>query len=298
MEILVIVGEVPATDMEIQCDRWLNAVDPDDIVYTTSRYDLQAVEEALRIRDSQKKGTVALLSIGLPRVEATLRMYLSLGADKAIHICDRSIENYDAYGLSLVLSQAIKGMKYDLILCGMESAGSGCAFFLGPYVAEMLGLPQVSGITKIELQDEGHLVVHRKVERGDRQVVRCPLPCLLTVETGINEPRYPTFPDSLAGITKKIQLLDVTSPGLRDTEVSRRGSFVKMVGFSPPTSRIKKRLVIDTKLSAAGRMKMTMVGGLPTKSGKQTLLTGEPRKLAEQMVSILANQGIHRIGDT
>jgi len=298
MDILVIVGQVPATDMEIQYDRWLNAVDPDDIVYTTSRYDLQAVEEALRIRDIQKKGSVTLLSIGLPRVEAALRMYLSMGADKAIHVCDRSIENYDAYGLSLVLSQAIKGMKYDLILCGMESVVSGCAFFLGPYLAEMLGLPQVSGITRIELQDEGYLVVHRKVERGDRQVVLCPLPCLLTVETGINEPRYPTFPNSLAGITKKIQSLDITSLGFRDTEASERGSFIRVIGFSPPTGRIKKGLVIDTQLSATERMKMTMAGGLPTKSGKQTLLTGEPRKLAEQMVSILVNQGIiQRIGD-
>lgn len=298
MDIVVIVGQVPATDMEIQYDRWLKGVDPNDILYTVSRYDLLAVEEAIRIRDRQKKGTVTLLGIGPKRVEAALRTYLSMGADAAVHICDRSLENLDAYSLAVVLSQAVKGMKYDLILCGAESVDdSGCAFFLGPYVAELLGLPQVSGVAKVELQDSGQgLVVHRKIERGDRQVIRCLLPCLLTVETGINEPRYPTFPASLAAMTKKIQVLDLASLGLKDTEVSHAGSLAKVVGFSPPRRRVKKGLVIDTKLSAAERMKIAMGGGQAAKSDKQTLLSGEVSKLAEDIVSVLVHQGIIRKG--
>jgi len=296
MDIVVIVGQVPATDMEIQYDRLLKGVDPNDILYTASRYDLHAVEEAIRIRDKQGKGTITLLGIGPNRVEAAMRIYLSMSADAAIHICDRSLENADAYGLSLALSQAVKSMKYDLILCGAESVDDyGCTLFLGPYLAEFLGLPQVSGVTKVELQDVGQgLVVHRKIERGDRQVIRCRLPCLLTLETGINEPRYPTFPDSLAAMTKKIQVMNVAALGLRDAEISHPDSLIKVAGFSPPRSRVKKGLVIDTKLSAVERMKIAMGGGLSAKTEKQTLLSGEISKVAEELLSLLTRQGIIR----
>ena len=295
MDIVVITGQVPATDVAIEYDRWLNGVDPNDILYTASRYDLQVVEEAIRIRDSQGKGMVTLVGIGPPRVEAALRMYLSMGADAAVHICDRSLENSDAYGLSLALSRAIKDMKYNLILCGAESVdGSGCAVFIGSYIAEILGLPHVSGVTKIELQTgELGLVVHRKIEKGDRQVIRCPLPCLLAVELGINEPRYPTFPDSLASLRKDIRVLDIVSLGLKSTEIGLVSCFTKVVRASPPRGRVKRGLVINTSLTPAERMKLVMSGGLSTKS-KQTLLTGESNKLAEEIVSILVGQGIIR----
>ena len=296
MEIVVITGQVPATDLSIEYDRWLSGVDPNDILYTASRYDLQAVEEAIRIRDSQWEGKVTLLAIGPPRAEAALRRYLSMGADVAVHICDQSLENSDAYGLAFALSRAIRNMRYDLILCGGEWVDDfGCAIFLGPYIAEMLGLPQVSGVTHIELQAGGQgLVVHRKMERGDREVIQCPLPCLLGVETGIGEPRYPTFSDSLAAIRKGIQVIDTASLGLSSTDVGHFGSLIKVARYSPPRGRVKKGLVIDTSLSAAERMKMVISGGLSAKSDKRTLLTGEPNKIAKDIVSVLEGQGIIR----
>ena len=293
MEIVVVVGQVPATGISIEYDRRLNSVDPDDILYIPSRCDMQAVEEAIRIRDSRGEGIITLIAIGPQRVDAALRTYLSMGADVAIHICDRSLENSDAFGLSLALSEAIRDIKYDLILCSELVDDSGCTTSLAPYIAEMLGLPQVSGVTKIELQAEKKVIVHRKIEGGERELILSPLPCLLGVEEGINEPRYPTFPDSLASIRKGIQVLDLASLRLKTSEVGSYGSFVKVVRFSPPRGRIKKGLIIDTKLSAAERMKIIKSGGLSSRSS-QKFLTGEPNKLAEEIALILERQGIIR----
>lgn len=290
VEIVVVVGQVPATGISIEYDRRLNSVDPDDILYIPSRCDMQAVEEAIRIRDSQGEGTITLIAIGPQRVEAALRAYLSMGADVAIHICDWSLENSDAYGLSLALSDAIRSIKYDLILCSELVDDSGCTIFLAPYIAEMLGLPQVSGVTKVELQaKKKKVIVHRKIEGGERELILAPLPCLLGVEEGINEPRYPTFPDSLASIRKGIQVVDLTSLRLKASQVGSYGSFVKVVRFSPPRGRIKKGLSIDTKLSAAERMKIIKSGELSSRSGQ--FLTGEPNKLAEEIALILERQG-------
>jgi hypothetical protein len=86
----------------------------------------------------------------------------------------------------------------------------------------------------------------------------------------------------------------LASLGLRDTESSHNVSLTKVVGFSPPRSRVKKGLVIDTKLSAAERMKIAMGGGQATKSEKQTLLSGDVSKLAEDIISALVRQGIIR----
>lgn len=294
MEIVVVVGQVPATGMSIEYDRRLNSVDTDDILYIPGRSDMQAVEEAIRIRDSRGEGIITLIAIGPQRVDAALRAYLSMGADVAIHICDRSLENSDAFGLSLALSEAIRDIKYDLILCSELVDDSGCTTSLAPYIAEMLGLPQVSGVTKIELQaKEKRVIVHRKIEGGERELILSPLPCLLGVEEGINEPRYPTFPDSLASIRKGIQVLDLASLRLKTSEVGSYGSFVKVVRFSPPRGRIKKGLIIDTKLSAAERMKIIKSGGLSLRSS-QKFLTGEPNKLAEEIALILERQGIIR----
>ena len=292
MDILVIVGQAPATEMEIQFDRALNRIDPDDILFTTNSYDTSAVEAAVSIREHDKTGKITLISIGPPQAASIIREYLSLGGDNAVHIVESHLENYDTFKLAAVLAQVTRNIIYDLILCGGESVdASGMTGLPGPYIAEMLGIPHVSDVTKI-MRESGRqgLIVHRKLEKGDRQVLGCPLPCLLTVEAGDCEPPYPSLPDSLAALKKEIRTIDISSPEFEN--VVQSVPLVSTVSFSPPVRRVKKGLVIDTKLTAAERLKMVMSGGLAAKSSKQTMLTGEPEKLAADIVSVLVSQGI------
>lgn len=288
MEILVVVGRAPVSSMEIQLDRKSGRIDLDDIVYTTSRHDWRAVELALQMKKAAGTGTVTLITIGNSQLIATLRAYLSLGADDAILVKLENATDYGPYGLASAISGVIRKMEYDIILCGGESIdGEGCSYFPGPYIAEMLGLAHVSGVTEVELNNvAAELRVQKKLERGDRQIVKCYFPCLLSIEPSADEPVYPTFPDSLAALTKEIKVIGL-SEGVP-------GQLVKFTGFSNPVRRVKKGLVVDTKLSAAERLKMVMSGGQSTKNNSQQSLTGEPEKLAGDLTKILVQQGILR----
>ena len=295
MEIIVIVGEAPAKNLPVEYDPYLAGVDPDDIVYTTASGDLEAVEEAIRVREKQGKGRVTLVGLGPKGFEAALRKYLALGADAAVHIRDDALEGAGIHDIALTLARAIGDMKYDLILCGDSWADEfGSAVYLAPYLAEMLGVPGISGVTRIELPSGGDVLVHRKMERGDRRILRCPLPCLLGLEQGVNEPRYASFPDALLSLTREIQFLDAGS--LLIDEMGKSGHPFEFAGYSPPRKRVKKGLVIDTGLSAAERMKLVRSGGLAVKDNRR-LLEGEPAKLAGEIASILESIGVIRKKD-
>ena len=145
MQIIIIIRHIPLTDPLNEYDPTLGRIDPQDIVYGNSIYNLQAVEEAIRIRE-QFGGGVNVIGIGPSWIDGMLRECLAMGADAAFHICDRLLDDSDAYGLSLAISRSIKSLEYDLILCGAEAVDDfGCTILLGPYVAEMLGLPHVPG---------------------------------------------------------------------------------------------------------------------------------------------------------
>lgn len=296
MEIVVVIWQVPLIWTSLEYDRRSNNVDPDDILYTTNAGDLKAVEEAIRIRDRVGRGKVTLLTAGPPQVESSLRECLSMGADAAIHIRSQTLDNHDTYGLCLILALAVKDMTYDLILCGEESLDRfGCVVYPGPHIAETLELPQITGVTSIEIEGKAQgVLAHRKIEHGDREIVRCPLPCLLAVDKAINEPRYPTFPNSIGAIRKDIHVLDAASLGYDTVGLDAFGHYENTVRFSPPTARVKKGLVIDTSLSATERMKIIQAGGLSVRDNRQELLIGEPDKQADEIISILIRRGFIR----
>ena len=290
MEIIVIVGEAPAKSLPVEYDPYLAGVDPDDVVYTTAPGDLEAIEGAIQIREKQGGGRVTLVGLGPERFEPTLRKYLALGADAAVHIRGDSPGETGIYDIALTLARAVRSMKYDLILCGDSWADRfGSAVYLAPYLAEMLEVPGISGVTRVELPSADEVLVHQKMERGDRRILRCPLPCLLGLEQGTNEPRYAAFPDALLSLTREIQFLDAGS--LAHDEMDKSGPPVEFAGYSPPRLRVKKGLVVDTGLLAAERMKLVRSGGLIVKDNRR-LLEGEPAKLAGEIVSILVNRGI------
>jgi len=294
VEIAVVAGQSVLTGVAIEYDRSLHDVDPADLVCRPNPYGLRAVEEAIRIGERTGGGNVTVVSFGTSEMSASVRHYLSMGANSAICICDKTLDQLDAYALSLCLCEAIKGRACDLVLCeGQTMDQRGGSVYLAPYLGEMLGLPQVSGATKMELAEGGgYLTVHRKLPRGDREIVRCPLPCVIAVEMEVNEPRYPSLLDRLGSVDKPVVRTGLQALGKDGKAVSGNDSLIHLVHVSPPRGRVKKGLVIDTALSAAERMRLTMTGGALPKSAKKTSLTGEPTKLAEQIIAVAVRQGV------
>ena len=149
--------------------------------------DKAALEAALCIRE-QAGGKVTVVSMGPPQADVALREALAMGADEAILVTDRAFGGADTWATSYTIASAIKKLDYDLIIAGRQAIDGDTAQ-VGPQIAQHLGLPQVSYVENIEAVNERSIVLRRQFE--DRyHIVEAQLPCLITVLSELNKPRY------------------------------------------------------------------------------------------------------------
>ncbi|MDO8490917.1 MAG: electron transfer flavoprotein subunit beta/FixA family protein [Dehalococcoidia bacterium] len=289
MNIVVCVKQVPDTNVPLEPDPRTKSVKSDDVVWVVNPYDLLAVEAAVRLKETHG-GEVTLLSLGQPEAKMALKSCLALGADKAFLLFDPAFNDSDSYAAGVTLSRAISAIPHDLVLCGAQSSDTN-AGLAGAVIAENLGLPLVSGVTHIEASPESkRLIVHRKLERGNREVIETVLPAVLTIESGINEPRYASLPSLMAGLRKEIEVQDMKKLGLALGEVGAKGCKTKVLTIAPPRPRPKRLFTPDSSLSAAERMRLVMSGGLAEKSGD--VLQGNPKEVAAKIIQFLKKEKI------
>src|SRR5579864_1848760 len=187
MEILVCARRVPDTsENEIGLNAAGNDIERDDLVYSVNEPDNYAVEEALQIRD-RVGGNVTVVTIGGEDDEEVLRRELAMGANQAVLISDDAFNGSDGRGVATILKDFVQKSHYDLILTGVQ-ADDG-ASQIGGMLAAMLDYPFASLVNLIVVED-GKLRVGREVEGGNRESNEIELPCVLSIQTGINEPRY------------------------------------------------------------------------------------------------------------
>lgn len=188
MEILVCVKRVPDTsDNEIVVKKDGSDIERDDLVYSVNEWDNYAVEEAIQIRD-RVGGSVTVITVGDDDAEEILRREMAMGADKGILLKDDAFETADGRGVAAVLQAAISKGKYDMILTGAQ-ADDGAAQ-VGGMLAAMLDLPYASLVNSIEVLNDQKLKIGREIEGGNKEMNEINLPCVLSIQTGINEPRY------------------------------------------------------------------------------------------------------------
>jgi electron transfer flavoprotein beta subunit len=193
MNIVVLMKQTFDTEEKIYIDN--HQIVEDDAKYIINPYDEYAVEEAVKVKE-EIGGEVTVITFGPQRAESALRTALAMGADKAVLIDSESFDpGADEYLASVILASVVKKQPFDLILCGNMAVDGGSAQ-VGPRVAELIGIPCVTAITKLDIQDS-KVLVQRDVE-GDTETIESITPILLTTQQGLNEPRYP----SMAGIVK------------------------------------------------------------------------------------------------
>lgn len=142
--------------------------------------DLNALEQALRLKDANPGSTVTLLTMGLPRAAEIIREAIYRGADNGIVLTDRALGGADTLATSYSLAQAVKKIgKYDIILGGRQAIDGDTAQ-VGPQIAEKLGIPQVTYAEEILDLKDGYVTVKRRLESGV-ETVKAPLPCVVTV---------------------------------------------------------------------------------------------------------------------
>jgi len=232
MEILVCVKRVPDTsENEIEVNRDGSDIERDDLVYSVNEWDNYAVEEAIQIRD-KVGGTVTVITVGDEESEEVLRRQMAMGADQGLLLSDEAFEGSDGMGVATLLKAAVEKGKYDLILTGAQAdAGAGQ---VGGMLAAMCDLPYASLVSFIEVIDDGKIKVGREIAGGNQEMNEITLPCVLSIQTGINEPRYV----GIRGI-RKVASVDIPVQGASDLGVSAdavgtAGAKVKRLDYFVP----------------------------------------------------------------
>ena len=188
MNIVVCVKQVPSSEARIQIGADGRSIDRSSLELVVNPYDEYAIEEALRTRE-KFGGTVSCLTIGPAKAEETLRTCLALGADRALIVKEEALlRRRCVRDVARILAEAIRPLTPDLILFGKVSIDVE-NHSIGVAVAELLGLPHVSVVSKFEWVDETHLKASREIE-GATEMLEVELPAVLTAEKGLNEPRY------------------------------------------------------------------------------------------------------------
>jgi electron transfer flavoprotein beta subunit len=206
------VASVPDTASVIKIGDGGKQIDETGIKWIVSPYDEYALEEAIKTIED-RGGEVTAVTYGPARAEAALRDCLARGAHKAVHIIGGEATLGDSFTIAKVLAAAIKDREYDLVLCGIKGVGTDCGQ-VGPMLAELLDLPHVTNVTKLELGD-GSLTAERDVE-GGKEVVESPMPSLLTAQKGLNEPRYAALKGIMAAKRKPVEKIEVGSLGVEE----------------------------------------------------------------------------------
>jgi electron transfer flavoprotein beta subunit len=210
MQLLVPVTDAATVDDEFEIDGL--AVDERYLTYDMNEWDEYAVEAAVQIAEAGEDVEVVTVTVGPERVEETIRQALAKGADRAVRIWDEDLaarDLLDARAKATLLEAVAREVDPDLVLTGVQSGDAGFAA-TGVTLAERLGFEWAAVVNQLDLDAEGGVVsVHRELEGGVEELTDLDLPAVLTIQTGINEPRYA----SLRGIRQaQTKPLDVRTP--------------------------------------------------------------------------------------
>ena len=252
MKIGVCVKQVPAKDAPLAIAEGSAWIRESDIGFETNEPDGFALEEALRLKEKHG-GEVVAISMGPERAKQTIKEALAKGADRGIHIADNEFFKLDPLTSARSLAAAIKDENFDLILTGLQSDDQGFGQ-TGVLLAELLGRPHATIIMAIEVTD-GRMKLKRELEAGWFQWVELPLPAVITIQSGINKPRYATLKGIMAAKKKEIATVERASLGVPDA----------------PTQ--------------TGRAHLH-----PSKNKKTEFLTGQPKEVAAKLIEKLKHE--------
>jgi electron transfer flavoprotein beta subunit len=196
--------------------------------------DVNAVEEALRLKESRGDGEVVVLSLGPPKAMESLRKALAMGADRAVLVADESAAGSDLVATSYALATALEREGADLVLFGQQSSDSDGAV-LWAAVADRLRRPVVSQVAQLSVED-GRVTGKRQTEFG-YDLIAAPLPAVIAVSDAINEPRYPSLKGIMGAKKKPAEELSLADLGVEADRAGEPGSRTTVVALGPPPSR-------------------------------------------------------------
>lgn len=239
MNIVVCIKQVPETT-QVQIDPKTNTLVREGVQSIINPFDMYAIEEGIRLKE-KFEGKVTVITMGPPQAELALREAIALGCDEAILLSDRAFAGSDTLATSYTLAMAIKKIKdFDIIICGKQ-ASDGDTAQVGPGISAHLDIPQITYVKKIEEIKDKQATIERMTEEGF-EILKTPLPCLITVVKEINEPRLP----SLKGMMKSKKAIITTWKAidleLEEDRLGLNGSPTQVVKIFTPPPRPKGQM--------------------------------------------------------
>jgi len=237
MKSIVCIKHVPDTEARIRVDDSGTGINESDLNWVVSPYDELAIEEALKLKEKHE-GEVVLICLGPDRAQSGIRSGLAMGADSAIHLNDPLFEEIGPLATAKALAAAIKGVEgVDIVFCGQQGVG-GDHRQVPAILAELLDLPQVTMVVKLEVED-GKASIEREVE-GGHEVWETQLPVVVSAQKGLNDPRYASLKGIMQAKKKKVEVMDAAALGLDAAALAPKLKIVKM---EPPPPRPEVKMI-------------------------------------------------------
>lgn len=213
----------------------MKSIEKTGLVFDINEWDDYGVEEAVRLKEKHG-GTVTAITMGSEGADSTLRKCLARGADKGIRLTDSKFEGSDGYATAKILAKAIKNLPFNIIITGTQASDDGNAV-VGPILAKLLGIPHATMVKKIDIGDQ-IARVKRELEGSLEEVVDVKLPAIISVQTGINEPRYVSIMGIRKAMQREIKVLGFADLGLGENEIGEAGSWLKIEKmYVPPVEK-------------------------------------------------------------
>jgi len=241
VNIIVCLKQVPDTETQIKIGSDSKSIVTDDIKWVMNPYDEFGVEEALRLKEKHG-GEVTVVGLGPSRVTESIRTALAMGADKGILIRDDALDGSDSLANAKALAAAIKDLQYDLIFTGQRGVDDDMGV-VGATLAELLNIPQISLVVKLEVSDDGKSVKVQRPIEGETLAIESTLPALITAQKGLNEPRYASLPGIMKAKKKPLEEKSLADLGLNSADFGVGARKLKILELTPPPARAAGKIV-------------------------------------------------------
>lgn len=230
MNILVCISQVPDTTTKIAVAADGKSIDPAGVKYILNPYDEFAIEEGLRLREANG-GTVTALTVAGDSGKEILRTALAMGVDKAVLVKDDA--KSDSFSVASSIGSYAKRISPDIVLLGRQSIDFD-SFQMVSTLGELLSMPSVAMVSKLTISGTS-VVAERDIE-GGKEVVETSLPCVISAQKGLNDPRYPKLPDIMKAKSKPIEEIAATGEAAR----------VEITGLELPSTARANKVLGDT----------------------------------------------------
>ena len=229
MKIAVLVKQVPGSESVLPINSEKNWIEEESATYVMNPPDNYALEEALIIKEKLNNGEVVVVSMGPSRVQKVIRESLAKGADRGIHIDEQDELLKDPLAIAKLFAQTLREEQFDLIFTGLQSDDTGMGQ-TGVLLGELLGMPTATLVIETEIHDDA-IRVKRELESGWFQWIKLPLPSSISIQSGLNTPRYPSLKGIMGAKRKEIRNIAVSN-----LNATAQNQLIKNV-FIPQTSK-------------------------------------------------------------